>query len=183
MMTEAVTLSPPRRRLLTISAAGLVVLSSAGMLLLRWAAPAARFVEYRMPGTRDAPMAIAAAADGTVWFTIDQADAIGRVRGGRIDLLPTPGRNYEPVDWRSPPTEAPGTPTSRPARLCASAPPARWRNLRSTVRSYGWAAWQSAPMAPYGSLTLREAVSRNSKAESSRATRSDRQAAGPMAWQ
>jgi virginiamycin B lyase len=42
-------------------------------------------------------MAIAAAADGTVWFTIDQADAIGRVRGDRIELLPTSGRNYEPL--------------------------------------------------------------------------------------
>ena len=97
-MTEAVTLSPPRRRLLAMSAAlGLVVLSGAGMLLLRWAAPAARFVEYRMPGPRDGPMAIAAAADGTVWFTIDQADAIGRVRTGRIEWLPTPRRNYEPL--------------------------------------------------------------------------------------
>ena len=98
-MTEVVTLSSPsRRRLLAVSAAlGLVLLSGAGILLLRWAAPAARFVEYRMPGPRDGPMAIAAAADGTVWFTIDQADAIGRIRGGRIELLPTPGRNYEPL--------------------------------------------------------------------------------------
>ncbi len=46
--------------------AGVVVLSAAGMLMMWWAAPAARFVEHRMPGTRDAPMAIAAAADGTV---------------------------------------------------------------------------------------------------------------------
>ena len=66
-------------------------------MLLREVAPAVRFVEYRMPGPHDGPMAIAAAADGTVWFTIDQADAIGRVRGGRIELLPTPGRNYEPL--------------------------------------------------------------------------------------
>jgi virginiamycin B lyase len=87
MMTGAVTLSLSRRRLLAISAVlGLVVLSGTGMLLLRGAAPAARFVEYRMPGPRDGPMAIAAAADGTVWFTIDHADAIGRVRGGRIEL-------------------------------------------------------------------------------------------------
>ena len=46
------------------AALGLVVLSGAGMLLLRWGAPAARFVEYRMPGPHDGPMAIAAAADG-----------------------------------------------------------------------------------------------------------------------
>ena len=120
MMTKAATLSPSRRRLLAISAAlGLVVLSAAGMLLVRWATPEARFVEYRLPGPRDGPMAIAAAADGTVWFTIDQADAIGRIRDGRIELLPTPGEIMSRSDWRSPPTEAPGTPTSRPARLCA----------------------------------------------------------------
>jgi virginiamycin B lyase len=98
MMTKASRLSPPRRRLLAISAAlVLAVLSSAGVLLLRGAAPVARFIEYRMPDPHDGPMAIAAATDGTVWFTIDQANAIGRVRGGRIELLPTPGRNYEPL--------------------------------------------------------------------------------------
>ena len=95
-MTKAAKLSPSRRLLLVIGAAlGLVMLSGASMLLLWGAASSARFVEYRMPGPHDGPMAIAAAADGTVWFTIDQADAIGRVRGGRIELLPTPGRNYE----------------------------------------------------------------------------------------
>jgi virginiamycin B lyase len=97
-MAKALTPSPSRRLLLVISTGlGFVVLGGAGALLWWEAAPAARFVEYRMPGVRDGPMAIAAAADGTVWFTIDQADAIGRVRGGRIELLPTPGRNYEPL--------------------------------------------------------------------------------------
>jgi virginiamycin B lyase len=97
-MTKATTLSPSRGRLIAISAAfALVVLSVIGMLLVWCTAPAAHFVEYRMPSSRDGPMAIAAADDGTVWFTIDQADAIGRVRGGRIELLPTPGRNYEPL--------------------------------------------------------------------------------------
>ena len=42
-------------------------------------------------------MAIAAAPDGTIWFTIEQAESIGRVRGGRIDRLRTPGRNFEPL--------------------------------------------------------------------------------------
>jgi virginiamycin B lyase len=97
-MTKAVTLSVSRRHLLAICAAlALALLGGAGMRLLWGAAPVARFVEYRMPGPHDGPMAIAAAADGTVWFTIDQADAIGRVRGGRLELLPTPGRNYEPL--------------------------------------------------------------------------------------
>lgn len=86
------------RRLLAISAAlALAVLGGAGVLLMRDAAPAARFVEYPMADPHDGPMAIAAGADGTVWFTIDQANAIGRLRGGRVELLPTPGRNYEPL--------------------------------------------------------------------------------------
>jgi virginiamycin B lyase len=98
MMTKTAILWPPRWRLLAAGAAlGLLALSGAGILALWAAAPAARFVEYRMPGPRDGPMAIAAADDGTVWFTIDQRDAIGRVRDGRIELLPTPGRNYEPL--------------------------------------------------------------------------------------
>jgi len=86
------------RRLLAISAAlALAVLSGAGVLLMRDAAPAARFIEYPMPDPHHGPTAIAAGADGTVWFTIDQANAIGRLRDGRIELLPTPGRNYEPL--------------------------------------------------------------------------------------
>ena len=130
-MTKAAKLSPSHRLLLVIGAAlGLVMLSGAGMLLLWGAASSARFVEYRMPGPHGGPMAIAAAADGTVWFTIDQADAIGRVRGGRIELLPTPGRNYERLpcglaselcetktcilDRHSPAREPSGRTTTRP---------------------------------------------------------------------
>jgi virginiamycin B lyase len=55
------------------------------------------FVEYRMQQPQDMPIAIAAAADGTVWFSIDGADAIGRVRDGRLERLPEPGRNIEPL--------------------------------------------------------------------------------------
>jgi virginiamycin B lyase len=96
MMTP--TPRTPLRRLLAISAAlALVVLSGAGVLLMRAGARPAPFVEYRMPDPHDGPMAIAAAADGTVWFTIDQANTIGRLRGGRVELLPTPGRNYGPL--------------------------------------------------------------------------------------
>jgi virginiamycin B lyase len=59
--------------------------------------PAAAFVEHRMNDPHDAPIAIAAARDGTVWFTIDHADAIGRIRNGRVERLPTQGRNIEPI--------------------------------------------------------------------------------------
>ncbi len=88
-----------RRRLAAIIAvAGIAVLVAASVLLVRGGAPSARlFVEYPMSDPQDAPMAIAAAADGTMWFTIGQAESIGRVRGGRVDRLRTPGRNFEPV--------------------------------------------------------------------------------------
>jgi virginiamycin B lyase len=83
---------------LAIAAAlAIVVLIVGGALLMRGGAPAVRVVEYAMSDPHDAPVAIAAAADGTIWFTIDQAESIGRVRGGGIDLLRTPGRNFEPL--------------------------------------------------------------------------------------
>jgi len=72
-------------------------LGGIGVYALRSARPTARFVEYPLPNPQDAPVAIAAAADGTIWFTIDRADAIGRLRGGRMERLPIPSRNYEPL--------------------------------------------------------------------------------------
>jgi virginiamycin B lyase len=61
------------------------------------AAPEMRFVEYPMMQPQDMPTAVAAAPDGTIWFTLDLADAIGRVRDGRLERLPTQGRNIEPI--------------------------------------------------------------------------------------
>jgi virginiamycin B lyase len=83
-----------RRRRVFAATVGLVALAGAGAALMRTAP--LRFVEYRMTDPQDAPIAIAA-ANGTVWFTIDHADAIGRVQGDRIERLPTGGRNIEPV--------------------------------------------------------------------------------------
>jgi virginiamycin B lyase len=82
-----------RRALVIVAALGLVALAGGGAALMR---PTGRFVEYRMTDPQDAPIAIAA-ANGTVWFTIDHADAIGRVQGNRIERVPTGGRNIEPV--------------------------------------------------------------------------------------
>ena len=61
------------------------------------AVPEEKFVEYRMGEPQDAPIAIAAGADGSIWFTIDHADAIGRVRNGRVERLATSNRNIEPL--------------------------------------------------------------------------------------
>jgi virginiamycin B lyase len=57
----------------------------------------ARFVEYRMPEAEDMPVAVTAAADGTVWFTIGGAAALGRVRDGKVDRLPKSGKSLDPL--------------------------------------------------------------------------------------
>jgi virginiamycin B lyase len=43
------------------------------------------------------PTAIAAAPDGTIWFTIDLARAMGRIRAGQVERLPTSNDNIEPI--------------------------------------------------------------------------------------
>jgi virginiamycin B lyase len=55
------------------------------------------FVEYRVPVATDIPTAIAVAPDGTVWFTIEFADAIGRLRNGTIERIPKGKQNVEPM--------------------------------------------------------------------------------------
>ncbi|HXV08506.1 MAG TPA: hypothetical protein VD791_10790 [Burkholderiales bacterium] len=55
------------------------------------------FVEYKMEHARDSPTAIAAAPDGSIWFTIDSASALGRVQDGKVIRLPKPTENLEPV--------------------------------------------------------------------------------------
>jgi virginiamycin B lyase len=79
-----------------VAVLGIAVLAS-GALWLGRAVPEEKFVEYRMGEPQDAPIAIAAGADGSIWFTIDHSDAIGRLRNGRVERLPTSGRNIEPI--------------------------------------------------------------------------------------
>jgi virginiamycin B lyase len=74
---------------------GVAILAAGALLWVR--ASEEKFVEYRMDEPQDAPIAIAAGTDGNIWFTIDHADAIGRLRNGRIERLPTSGRNIEPI--------------------------------------------------------------------------------------
>jgi virginiamycin B lyase len=89
---------PRRRHLQAMAAAvGFAVLVGICGYALRGKPPPARFIEYAMPNPQDAPTTIAAAADGSIWFTIDRADSIGRWHSGRIERLPTPGRNFEPL--------------------------------------------------------------------------------------
>jgi virginiamycin B lyase len=81
----------------TLAAMLCIAVLAGGALLLLRAGPGKTFVEYRMGEPEDAPIAIAAGADGSIWFTIDHADGIGRVRDGRIERLPTANRNIEPL--------------------------------------------------------------------------------------
>src|ERR1700722_17233854 len=75
---------------------GIAALAGGALLRVR-AIPEEKFVEYRMSEPQDAPIAIAAGTDGSIWFTIDHADAIGRLRNGHIERLPTSGRKIEPL--------------------------------------------------------------------------------------
>jgi virginiamycin B lyase len=73
------------------------VLIGAGAFLASGGWPGVRFVEYRMAATADMPVAVAAAPDGTVWFTIDGAAALGRVQDGQVHRLPKPGKSLDPL--------------------------------------------------------------------------------------
>jgi virginiamycin B lyase len=81
----------------TLAAVLGIAILAAGAVLLTRAINREEFVEYRMAEPQDAPIAIAAGTDGSIWFTIDHSDAIGRVRNGRVERLPTSGRNVEPL--------------------------------------------------------------------------------------
>lgn len=73
------------------------VFGAVALIFLR-GGPKGDFVEYAMLEKTDIPTAIALAPDGTVWFTMDMANAIGRVRGGKLERIPTGKRNnVEPL--------------------------------------------------------------------------------------
>jgi len=87
----------PRRSWLTAAAFALAALVAGGLYLVWGGRGAAQFVEYPMQQPQDMTIGIAAAADGTVWFSIGGADAIGRVREGQLERLPKPGKSVEPI--------------------------------------------------------------------------------------
>ena len=86
-----------RRGRLAAAAIALALFAAAGLYLVWGGDGSPQFVEYPMLEPEDMPIGIAAAADGTVWFSIDGADAIGRVRDGQLERLPKPGKNLEPL--------------------------------------------------------------------------------------
>src|SRR4030095_14739884 len=53
--------------------------------------------ERRMPRPMDSPVSIAVTGDGTVWFTIDSSNAIGRLRNGKIEKVRKRTESLEPL--------------------------------------------------------------------------------------
>jgi virginiamycin B lyase len=85
-----------RGGLLTVVLA-IAVLAGAAVSFLTGPWSRVQFVEYAMAEPHDMPIAISAAPDGSIWFTIDGAAAIGRVRDGKLERLPKPGKSVEPL--------------------------------------------------------------------------------------
>jgi virginiamycin B lyase len=95
MIATQVSLSRRNGLFLVLALAAVALSGSIAFLLRGGGAP--RFVEYRMAEAQESPTAIAAGADGAVWFTIDRSDSIGRVLNGAIERVSTSGRNIEPL--------------------------------------------------------------------------------------
>ena len=55
------------------------------------------FEEIRLPNRTDIPVAIAAAPDGTLWFTLESSDAIGRLRNGQVERIRKGAQSIEPL--------------------------------------------------------------------------------------
>src|SRR5262245_13719257 len=71
-----------------------------GVALFPWPTgpvKAVGFEEFKPPDRGDIPVAIAIARDGTVWFTLESADSIGRLRNGKIERIPKGAESIEPL--------------------------------------------------------------------------------------
>ena len=96
---SADTGSGPRVRRYALGATAVVAIV-VGAAIWSWYAvchPRLEIVEFPMLEPRDTPIAVAVAPDGTIWFTIDFASAIGRIRHGHLERLPEPETNLEPI--------------------------------------------------------------------------------------
>ena len=81
--------------------AAMAVFAVAAGVALWWRAASgprdANVVEYPMPVATDIPTAIAVASDGSAWFSIDFSDAVGVVRGGKVERFSKGSRSSEPI--------------------------------------------------------------------------------------
>jgi virginiamycin B lyase len=85
------------RRVLYLGLALIVLLVAGALAAWRLSPHRIAVVEYPMTVATDIPTAVAAAPDGSVWFTIDFGEGVGLVRDGRVQRLPKKGRNVEPI--------------------------------------------------------------------------------------
>lgn len=88
------------RRALIAAAVITLLAVAAGFARLWWMPSGTRhasFVEYPMPVSTDIPTAVAPASDGSVWFSIDFSDAVGVVRGGKVERFSKGSRSSEPI--------------------------------------------------------------------------------------
>ena len=86
-----------RKRYLQYGALIAAVLTAIALTWAYLAAGRTAVVEFAMLQPNDTPTAIAVAPDQTVWFTLDSVNAIGRIRQGKLERLPEPGMNAEPI--------------------------------------------------------------------------------------
>ena len=79
----------------------LVAIVVIAIALAAWKLPShksASPVEYTMLAPNDIPTTVAAAPDGSIWFTIDFGEGVGLVRDGKVQRVPKDGgRNVEPI--------------------------------------------------------------------------------------
>ncbi|MGQ0579863.1 MAG: Vgb family protein [Betaproteobacteria bacterium] len=86
------------RTYLFIAAATLIVAVAGYAYWRHGFASRGDFIEYPMTVATDIPTALAIAPDQTVWFTMDSANAIGKLRDGKIERVVTGKRNnVEPI--------------------------------------------------------------------------------------
>jgi len=96
-MSESESFWHPRR---LVAIAVCAIALAAALVWFMWPAGGprgAKVVEYKMPVDSDIPTAVAVAPDGSVWFSIDGADAVGVVRAGKVERIAKGSKSVEPI--------------------------------------------------------------------------------------
>lgn len=86
----------PRVQFVLVIALGLV--AAVALFVLRpGPSGSVAFEELKLPSRADVPVAIAAARDGTIWFTLDSSTALGRLRNGQLEKVAKGVESIEPL--------------------------------------------------------------------------------------
>src|SRR5262249_33371703 len=97
-MSESESFWSAQRRLVAVALFAIAL--AAALVWFMWPAGGprgAKVVEYKMPVDSDIPTAVAVAPDGSVWFSIDGADAVGVVRAGKVERIAKGSKSVEPI--------------------------------------------------------------------------------------